>query len=135
MRFQSKTLREILLEAQPSDFPEFQLSVMGTNFFVDDCRTTVLHCTDEWQQFVTRQASWVEFLYSILCNHSTHWICQYSPIKMPVQIFSLIVSSKTSFNSQSDCRLTRWGLCNCKEQLYWSYNSFFLEDIHSHVRD
>lgn len=38
-----------------------QIDEMGIEAFNDACRTSVLRYTDEWQEYVTRQARWVDF--------------------------------------------------------------------------
>ncbi|ROS77096.1 isoleucine--tRNA ligase [Cellulomonas sp. PhB143] len=38
-----------------------QIEAMGIEAFNEACRTSVLTYTDEWQEYVTRQARWVDF--------------------------------------------------------------------------
>ena len=38
-----------------------EIELMGINRFNDACRTSVLRYTDEWREYVTRQARWVDF--------------------------------------------------------------------------
>ncbi|WP_416354538.1 class I tRNA ligase family protein, partial [Pseudomonas aeruginosa] len=38
-----------------------EIEAMGIDTFNDACRSSVLKYTDQWQDYVTRQARWVDF--------------------------------------------------------------------------
>ncbi|MHA7651296.1 isoleucine--tRNA ligase [Mycobacterium sp. ML4] len=52
---------ELEVERQLGITDKSQIDSMGIAAFNDACRASVLRYTDEWQQYVTRQARWVDF--------------------------------------------------------------------------
>jgi len=50
-----QTERELNISGHP------EITQFGIGAFNDACRSSVLRYTDEWQQYVTRQARWVDF--------------------------------------------------------------------------
>ena len=52
---------ELEVERQLGITDKSQIDAMGIAEFNDACRASVLRYTDEWQQYVTRQARWVDF--------------------------------------------------------------------------
>lgn len=52
---------ELEVERQLGITDKSQIDSMGIAEFNDACRASVLRYTDEWQQYVTRQARWVDF--------------------------------------------------------------------------
>lgn len=52
---------ELEVERQLGITDKSQIDAMGIAAFNDACRASVLRYTDEWQQYVTRQARWVDF--------------------------------------------------------------------------
>ncbi|MBY0442239.1 MAG: isoleucine--tRNA ligase [Mycobacteriaceae bacterium] len=52
---------ELEAERQLGITNKSQIDAMGVAEFNDVCRTSVLRYTDEWQNYVTRQARWVDF--------------------------------------------------------------------------
>lgn len=52
---------EVEAERQLGIKHKSEIDAMGIAEFNDACRTSVLRYTDEWQQYVTRQARWVDF--------------------------------------------------------------------------
>ena len=52
---------ELEAERQLGITDKSQIDEMGIAAFNDACRESVLRYTDEWQQYVTRQARWVDF--------------------------------------------------------------------------
>ncbi|WP_108667806.1 isoleucine--tRNA ligase [Euzebya rosea] len=52
---------EVEAEKQLGISHKSEIEDMGIEVFNDACRTSVLRYTDEWEQYVTRQARWVDF--------------------------------------------------------------------------
>ncbi len=52
---------ELEVERQLGITDKSQIDAMGIAAFNDACRASVLRYTDEWQEYVTRQARWVDF--------------------------------------------------------------------------
>lgn len=52
---------ELEVERQLGINDKSQIDDMGIAAFNDACRASVLRYTDEWQEYVTRQARWVDF--------------------------------------------------------------------------
>lgn len=52
---------ELEVERQLGITDKSQIDAMGIAAFNDACRASVLRYTDEWQDYVTRQARWVDF--------------------------------------------------------------------------
>lgn len=52
---------ELEVERQLGITDKSQIDAMGIAEFNDACRASVLRYTDEWQEYVTRQARWVDF--------------------------------------------------------------------------
>ncbi len=52
---------EVEAERQLGITHKSEIDAMGIAAFNDACRTSVLRYTDEWQDYVTRQARWVDF--------------------------------------------------------------------------
>jgi len=52
---------EVEAERQLGITHKSQIEELGVAAFNDACRTSVLRYTDDWQQYVTRQARWVDF--------------------------------------------------------------------------
>ena len=52
---------EVEAEQQLGIKHKYEIEEMGVAAFNDACRTSVLRYTDEWQDYVTRQARWVDF--------------------------------------------------------------------------
>lgn len=52
---------ELEVERQLGITDKSQIDAMGIAAFNDACRASVLRYTDEWRQYVTRQARWVDF--------------------------------------------------------------------------
>jgi isoleucyl-tRNA synthetase len=52
---------ELEVERQLGITDKSQIDAMGIAAFNEACRESVLHYTDEWQAYVTRQARWVDF--------------------------------------------------------------------------
>ncbi|WP_116712905.1 isoleucine--tRNA ligase [Euzebya tangerina] len=52
---------EVEAEKQLGITHKSEIEEMGIDVFNDACRTSVLRYTDEWEDYVTRQARWVDF--------------------------------------------------------------------------
>lgn len=52
---------EVEAEKQLGITHKSEIEAMGIDVFNDACRTSVLRYTDEWEDYVTRQARWVDF--------------------------------------------------------------------------
>ncbi|APU14007.1 MULTISPECIES: isoleucine--tRNA ligase [Actinoalloteichus] len=52
---------EVEAERQLGIDHKSQIEAMGVDVFNDACRTSVLRYTDQWRDYVTRQARWVDF--------------------------------------------------------------------------
>ncbi|GAA2355797.1 isoleucine--tRNA ligase [Saccharopolyspora halophila] len=52
---------EVEAEKQLGITSKAEIDAMGVGAFNEACRTSVLRYTDEWQEYVTRQARWVDF--------------------------------------------------------------------------
>jgi isoleucyl-tRNA synthetase len=49
-----------------------EIEAMGVEKFNDACRTSVLRYTEEWRNYVTRQARWVDFDHDYKTLDLTH---------------------------------------------------------------